>query len=214
MAQPGAGGGAARCGAGHGATGVRGSAGCCRSGGWLPTRAATARTASPLSRSSGELGEVGRVDERHVVQGERHGSSAASVQDRPRGGARRGGCDGGRAQSATAWASAAARASPSGGRARRRGPRDGARPRRGRAASAGPPAGPGPRTGPRERASAVRRSAAERYRLRLESARPSSSRTVGTPTISTREVEVAHHPPDQRELLGVLLPEERRRRAR
>ena len=39
-------------------------------------------------------------------------------------------------------------------------------------------------------------------------ARPSASRTVGTPTISTPKSRSAHHAPDDRELLVVLLAED------
>ena len=43
--------------------------------------------------------------------------------------------------------------------------------------------------------------------LRLLIASPSGSRTVGTGDHLDREVEVADHPPDQQQLLGVLLAE-------
>ena len=46
--------------------------------------------------------------------------------------------------------------------------------------------------------------------MRLDIASPSGSRTVGTATTRDREVEVAAHPPDEQQLLGVLLPEVRR----
>jgi hypothetical protein len=44
--------------------------------------------------------------------------------------------------------------------------------------------------------------------LRLDMARPSGSRTVGTGLDAHREVEVAHEAADDHELLGVLLAEE------
>ena len=70
----------------------------------------------------------------------------------------------------------------------------------------GGPIGPGKNAA--ERLSATIRSASERYMLRLDSARPSGSRTVGTHDVD-RDVEVADHPTDQGELLGVFLAEER-----
>ena len=51
------------------------------------------------------------------------------------------------------------------------------------------------------------RSSGERYTFREESARPSSSRTVGAADDLERLVEVAHHLADDGELLGVLAPE-------
>ena len=56
-------------------------------------------------------------------------------------------------------------------------------------------------------ASACCRSAGLRYALRLLSARPSGSRTVGTIAELDRPVEVPEHAPHQRHLLDVLLPE-------
>ena len=53
-----------------------------------------------------------------------------------------------------------------------------------------------------------------RRTLRLDSARPSGSRTVGATSIADRDVEVADEPADDQRLLGVLLAEVGRRRAR
>ena len=70
------------------------------------------------------------------------------------------------------------------------------RPSRRRRPSA-PGTGPGP---------PCARSADSRA-FRLERARPSRSRTVGHPTTSVGQGEVGDHPPDQRQLLEVLLAE-------
>ena len=61
----------------------------------------------------------------------------------------------------------------------------------------------------RRSASARSRSSSRRRTLRLDSARPSGSRTVGHDLDRDRDVEVAHEPADDRDLLGVLLAEER-----
>jgi hypothetical protein len=45
--------------------------------------------------------------------------------------------------------------------------------------------------------------------FRLDSARPSDSRTIGAPTISHTQVEIVHQPSHDRELLVVLAPEHR-----
>ena len=58
-------------------------------------------------------------------------------------------------------------------------------------------------------ASARSRSPDPSRTLRLDSASPSGSRTVATDLDAHRDVEVAHQPPDDGELLAVLLAEVR-----
>ena len=53
------------------------------------------------------------------------------------------------------------------------------------------------------------RSGVLRYALRLESATPSLSRTVGATIDANRKIEIAHHRANDRCLLNVLLPEDR-----
>ena len=65
----------------------------------------------------------------------------------------------------------------------------------------------------RGRASARSRSSGESSAFRDESASPSASRTVGRTRSSSVEVEVADHPPDDLDLLRVLLAEVRAARA-
>ena len=57
-------------------------------------------------------------------------------------------------------------------------------------------------------ASARSRSSPRRWTLRLDSARPSGSRTVGRDLDAHRQVEVGDEPADHERLLGVLLAEE------
>ena len=58
------------------------------------------------------------------------------------------------------------------------------------------------------------RSSADSRALRDDSARPSASRTIGTTRISSVEIQIANELPDDRDLLRVLLAEERERAAR
>ena len=170
--------------------------------GWLRRRrGGEGRTSSGLLRG-GRRPDWGRrrsgldqgvVDQSGVADPRGDGDEHAAVDGRRRAGR----CRGRRAR---------------GTRARRRGrpsrPGAASRRRRGVALAAR-------RSRPRRRAARARarpraraRRAARRT-LRLDSASPSGSRTVGTISSADGHVEVGDHPPQDRDLLGVLLAEVR-----